>query len=147
MEAQLLTVEGVKEAARKFYDAKKLTAQHPDPAMRQCVYQLGDYRCAIGASFSKETLEVIVAARCNDDASVMSQKMMPFIKAKDAFDLVTINGIQHRHDFWCLSHRPATYASLSQEEQEQMFLIAIDHPAAQAKNEHIVEDGQQDSNP
>jgi hypothetical protein len=42
---QRLTAAGVKAAARKAYQDGRLTAQHPQRALRKCSYQVGDYRC------------------------------------------------------------------------------------------------------
>lgn len=57
---QTLTLQEIKCKARDAYMAKKLTAQHPDPEERRCVYETRDgYHCVIGSALSKETLNAL----------------------------------------------------------------------------------------
>jgi hypothetical protein len=95
---QHLTVEEVKAAARTYYLAGKLTAQHPDQSERLCHYQIGDYRCGIGAAMTDETLEAI---RASGNSSCGISRL-----AHDHSDIVTleskeIQDIQEEHDNWC----------------------------------------------
>jgi len=54
---QTITLAEVKQKAREYYAAGKLTAQHPDPKERECVNQGADgHRCAVAACFTDETL-------------------------------------------------------------------------------------------
>lgn len=101
MKKQSLTLKGVKAAARKFYKARRLTAQHKDREKRECAYKIGAYRCAIGASLTAATLK-----RMKDEESdhgyvngICTAMNEHFTIKKSVHNRV--RAIQKAHDDWC----------------------------------------------
>lgn len=91
---QHLTAADAIAAARQFYEARKLTAQHPDPHFRQCLYAgADDTRCAIGAGLSEETL-----GKSIEGFSVMSLVEEGKLTTDNVERLVAL---QRLHDDWC----------------------------------------------
>lgn len=102
---QVLTISEVKKAAREYYAAGKLTAQHPDPDKRECVNGgAGDYRCAVAAAFSHETLN----AHPTGSVSILNRRGA----IRCGYDLMPIVDIQIAHDDWACTSRE----------------VGIDHP-------------------
>ena len=101
-----LTVARVKAAARKAYKARKLAAQHPTRAMRKCNYQVGDYRCAIGAALSTRTLAEIVRLGRNDNTSIGKLwHIARLIKLDGEGERVLLSDIQKAHDRWATASK------------------------------------------
>lgn len=99
---QTITFDEAKAAARKYFEAGKLTAQHPDPAMRMCVYSTGEYRCAIGAGLTDETIGELRTFGLNRGASVDAiRKHITY--ADDQED--GLRQLQELHDAWADSSR------------------------------------------
>jgi hypothetical protein len=96
---QHLTLAGVKRAARRAYRARRLTAQHPTPTKRMCVYEKGSYSCAIGAALNKHTIAAIRESNCNEGTSVDQLRVRGLITV-DADELGPISVIQNMHDSW-----------------------------------------------
>lgn len=59
---QHLTYDGVKSACRRLYAEGHLLFQNP--AARTCRYEWNEYRCAIGAALSMETLALVRQNDC-----------------------------------------------------------------------------------
>ena len=98
---QRLNVARVKAAARRAYKARKLTAQHPTREMRKCNYQIGDYRCAIGAALSSRTLAEIVRLGRNDNTSIGKLWYIArLIKLDGEGERAVLSDIQEAHDRW-----------------------------------------------
>lgn len=100
---QTLTLAGIKAKARKAYQKKLLTAQHPDHLKRLAAYETDDgYRCAIGASLSRRSLRRIV--KKNRDGffgygcSVSS--IASGIVNVDPGEMRALTNIQLAHDTW-----------------------------------------------
>lgn len=101
---QNLTYAQICAAARKAYAACKLTAQHPTPEQRQCVYDGGgDYRCAIGAAFDDATIAAINEQKLNwgYSASTLNGRVVKF----PTRELTKINQLQRYHDNWAVHAR------------------------------------------
>lgn len=101
---QTLTYNQVRAAARKAYEACRLTAQHPVAAHRQCVYDTGDgYHCAVGAAFDAETLAAIRDKGIDHDlqASLLNGVVVDF----PSHDIVQIAELQRAHDDWAMCAR------------------------------------------
>jgi hypothetical protein len=124
---QTLTIEEVKAAARAAYDAGTLTAQHPDPTMRRCVYDVGDgYRCAIGCALSASTIDALVAADMNDAVGVIrldDDGIIALDRRGDAENL------QCAHDTWATYSAEFGEDSPTTIECRNKFLRMIDHPS------------------
>lgn len=143
---QVLTLAGVKEAARKAYDDGKLTAQHPDPTKRKCLYRTDDgYCCAVGAAMTDETVEALRANYhgFNDTSVSMISGWSP--PAEEGAEEVPapvvvmaegertdIRDLQRRHDRWCDYARCEEDPNMKSciDNMRNMFLLAIDHPTA-----------------
>lgn len=103
-----LRLEKVLEGARRFYLEGRLTAQHPDPRRRRCVYRDGEYRCAIGAGLTEAEADALNAIRIGPgqidetySVSVLSNDgHVTFVDEEEA---AAICRIQHAHDRWCNS--------------------------------------------
>lgn len=99
LKPQVLTLKGVKAAARKALAEKRLLAQHPVRDKRKCIYDDGDGRgCAIGVALNKKTLATIQSADFNTKY-VYSLKDHGLISMSDE-DLLPIRSIQTHHDEW-----------------------------------------------
>lgn len=121
---QTLTYNQVRAAARKAYEACRLTAQHPVAAHRQCVYDTGDgYHCAIGAAFSAETLAALRDKGIDHDiaASMLSVDVVNFRRC----DLGKIARLQHAHDNWALKSRIHGLMSPIARDCERLFAWAL----------------------
>jgi hypothetical protein len=124
---QILTLEQVQKSARKYYQAKRLTAQHPKRRQRMCYYQIGHYRCAIGSALSKETLkqahdlEIQLLA---DDTSLEA-----LIKAKiiqtNTTEYNLIQEIQWKHDNWAQASQSYGLKHVETKSCERCFLNTI----------------------
>jgi hypothetical protein len=101
---QVLTLEMVQEAARKAYHDGKLTAQHSDPWLRLCRYQIDDYHCAVGAALSAETLKDLLGPNHNTQ-SVSALESCGFIRIAALSEREAIRDIQVAHDDWASSER------------------------------------------
>lgn len=93
---QILTLDEIKANARAFYDAGKLTAQNDGG----CVYMgKNDCRCAIGASFTDETLTLVIFRGCNSNESIFGLYRRDIIASSED-EKAWISGIQDAHDAW-----------------------------------------------
>lgn len=93
--AQHLTLEGVKAAARDYYERGLLTAQHPEPDKRVCVYLgSGGRRCAIGAALDDD----LVMEATGTVKGLEYHHGVTFDSDKALCD---ISDIQMAHDSWC----------------------------------------------
>lgn len=126
---QLLTVEGVKQAAREHYAAGKLTAQHPKQDQRECAYTIGEYRCAVGAALSAETLRRMSPSDNNTALFAINTEKCGII-FENAESKSDISGIRRRHDDWCNAARRVTHevGRDSVELARRTFCIAIGLP-------------------
>lgn len=89
--AQHITVDDVKRSAAEAYKLGRLTAQHPNPEQRQCLYQSGGYHCAVGSAMTPETLAAVQFANQNGAA----------IWSVDAVTIERgVETIQEAHDSW-----------------------------------------------
>jgi len=96
---QVLTAAKVRAAARKAYREGKLTAQHPDPENRVCIYDGGDgYHCAIGAALSKKTLRALRASH-SMSCTVRALWNKGFVDIPEQ-DRAQVMQIQVEHDNW-----------------------------------------------
>lgn len=111
---QVLTPAVVIRAARKFYRAKRLTAQHPDPSKRQCVFQQGRYRCAIGAALNERLLRRLKRERHSAPCSVHGLELSGYIDTWSVPNLDELQNIQQSHDLW--AHSPS-YERLQNEDK------------------------------
>ncbi|MCK1741352.1 hypothetical protein IVA80_10870 [Bradyrhizobium sp. 139] len=91
-----LTLESVKQKGREYYEAGKLTAQHPDESMRECVYETNDgYRCVVGAALSEEQLtEIGQTSHMTCSVDLIGCIHM------DATEMPQIRSLQRLHDAW-----------------------------------------------
>lgn len=97
---QTLTVEEIKENARKYYQLKKLTAQHPNPKFRRCTYKTNDdYCCSIGASLTQKTLKEIDEAHFNE-INISRLRDTKIINFNTEAEFNEIWDIQQAHDHW-----------------------------------------------
>lgn len=99
MKPQKLTVRKVKAAARRAYAERRLTAQHRNPAKRDCVYTSGAYHCAIGCALNKQSLQMIDEERLNHGTPVGLLQSHDVITV-DNDDINVIDVIQNLHDEW-----------------------------------------------
>lgn len=123
---QVLTVKKVKEAGLKAYNAKTLTAQHPTPSKRLCMYEIdaGAFHCVIGAAFNKTTLTRIMSAGSEVTLStylkeLINKHIVRVAGGDKAY--VALRNLQMSHDAW--AH--AAFLEQSQwtiEEKELAFL-------------------------
>lgn len=92
------------ENARKAYLEGRLTAQHPDPAQRHCVYTRGEYGCAIGVSLP---LDLAVQFQDGQTAPTTSGGISGFkIRNRLTSDnYANLIHLQALHDEWCNSSR------------------------------------------
>lgn len=68
---QTLTLDEVRRRCRAAHAAKLLTAQHPNPKARICVYSAGPvHGCAIGVCLTPESLAYVMANRLNTSTPV-----------------------------------------------------------------------------
>jgi hypothetical protein len=128
---QTLTLAKVKTKAREYYEAGKLTAQHPDPNERMCVNKGKDgHRCAVATAFNDALLEEFPGG------TIHSVKGSGAV-AISGEDFDAIAEIQNEHDRW------ASHASYEGREDyyaietfkkasghEQKFLALISDEAA-----------------
>lgn len=84
----------VKQKAREYYEAKKLTAQHPNTASRVCANKIDDYRCAVSACYPDEVLEHVFGTV---EHGVELGYLLP---PKDHLEWAQIVRLQMIHDFW-----------------------------------------------
>ena len=102
---QVLTLAGVKKAARDYYQRGKLTARHKDPLKRECVYHMrGGYRCAIGAALTRSSINKIDAMSLNRNTDVYGLLNAKIISCKLA-EMLPIRAIQKSHDSWVYGTR------------------------------------------
>lgn len=86
----------VKQKAREYYEAGRLTPQHLDESMRECVYETRDgYRCAVGAALDDDTLSAIGAGRL----MACSVDLIGCIEL-DPADRPHVLALQRLHDGW-----------------------------------------------
>lgn len=93
---QVLTYDDAVKAAREYYEAGKLTAQHPDRNMRGCFFYLPDdesYRCAVGAALTEET-RALVGHTGTVNSLLYRGVMVPDSDLSNVFEL------QRKHDDW-----------------------------------------------
>ena len=132
---QVLTVEGVKAAARLAYDEGRLTAQHPVQSQRICVYRTEHegkvYGCAVGVALSDETIAIVSKKHLNGSSFMALAEGVEggLVQCDDKF---AVKRIQTNHDNWCDAERcyldeddQGAYI----EAQRVNFLRAIDHPS------------------
>jgi hypothetical protein len=108
---QVLTVKGVKAAARRAYKARTLTAQHRSPRDRQCFYALGCYRCPVGAAMTDATLKSLIAHKTHRATFTANSMAFDYLvdeklvecRGKDEQD--AIYEIQEAHDTWAKKAR------------------------------------------
>lgn len=89
-----LPLSTVCKNALKYYENKKLTAQHPNREERQCTNFIGEYRCAISASYPEEWKDV---------SSVVTYSLgitRGYIKQPDLTTAISIGITQYAHDSW-----------------------------------------------
>lgn len=92
---QTLTLAEVKTKAREFYEAGKLTAQHPIPSERRCVNDGGDgYRCAVAAAFNDDVI------REYPKGTIVGAVRRGHIVVLDRRELHKMIEIQDAHDRW-----------------------------------------------
>jgi hypothetical protein len=117
---QTLTLKGVKAAARRFYRAGKLTAQHRNKEKRLCVYDDGfGYRCVIGAALSRATLKRVHDTYLNFAASPATLRNEGIIVVRDD-ELKELNMLQNCHDAWAKADTAAV-----RKNARKIFLTAI----------------------
>lgn len=95
MQPITLDLEKVKTAALAYYNAGKLTAQHPNIADRQCVYFRGEYRCAIGAALDAKDANSLPIE--GGSVGCLIDRGTFLVDAGEYDDLVEI---QQAHDRW-----------------------------------------------
>lgn len=115
---QVLTAEIVKAAARKYYKARKLTAQHKDKDKRECTYILNSYRCAVGAALNEKTVAAMrergkragsMPNGAVDTTGCQAREYFTFPSEKEQDE---VRAIQKAHDDWA---QEARYYSTSQD--------------------------------
>lgn len=107
---QKITLANVKEAAREYYKARHLTAQHRVADKRICMYGSGVYRCAIGAAFTKKTMNAVIDASENYGTAVLELDPNIVQVRSDKID-----AIQQAHDDWCDAARLNKNSAASKE--------------------------------
>lgn len=128
---QKLTLKRVKAAARKAYDEKRLTAQHPDKSKRECVYTSGKYGCAIGVALNATTLKKIADQQLNADAGVECLMNEDVILVSDE-EVTSLSVIQTAHDKWADHARNLGLADEITREARNEFLFRIGHKGGDA---------------
>lgn len=96
---QKITKTEAKAAAKKYYKKGLLTAQHPDIHMREAVFKLGKYRCAVGAVLNKTTLKHVQELEYNGDCPA-TLIMAELIKCEQK-TRTYLDELQVTHDTWC----------------------------------------------
>jgi len=121
---QTITLEQVKEAARKAYEAGTLTAQlSPDNAY--CKYHIGNARCAVGACLTDETLKEIDKRGINaQHVGMVIAKGVVAVENPD--EVQEIVSIQVAHDNWCQEVQAENYPAA--EKDRAVFCKLIDIP-------------------
>lgn len=129
---QHLTLEGVKVKAREAYDKKRLTAQHPDPHQRECVFtgrgptpRDKQYHCVIGAALEPRTLRHVKVAGSNAE-SLISLVHKKIVTVDDG-EIDELCYIQRQHDSWA---QAAQAYPRQVNWRHTAFLQAIGHPSA-----------------
>lgn len=121
---QVLTLKGVKAAARKALAQGRLMAQHRDKTKRRCIYDGGDGRgCAIGVALNKKTLAAVELYGIAEKY-VHSLKERGIVSMSDD-DYSAIRGIQSRHDEWANYARESGGNAESTRRAKKAFLAAI----------------------
>jgi hypothetical protein len=132
MTTQELTLEGVREAARRAYDEGRLTAQHPDPGQRMCFYRIGTYGCAVGVALTDETIKLVREWNLNG-TNFLDLLGRGVLEVALPEDLSSIREIQVRHDAWCEASRDADPEREGDgkkvERYRLAFLWQIEHPS------------------
>lgn len=95
---QVLTVNKVKKAARKYYKARKLTAQARNPKNRKCEYEVGTMRCAIGSALTQKTIDKIFEG--GHENTIVCALWTLGIVDVDADECAQLEVIQDAHDQW-----------------------------------------------
>lgn len=92
---QHLTYEGVKSACRRLYAEGHLLFQNP--AAYSCRYEVGEYRCAIGAALSLETLALV---RQNDFGGTLLYTLVDknIVVVENREDARLLANLQRVHD-------------------------------------------------
>lgn len=87
----------VQAKCQEYYNNKKLTAQHPDPAQRICTNIIGEYRCAVAACYPDEVIQ--------EEFGIVEQGVRDgyLIPPEDPLEWARIVRLQHSHDFWASS--------------------------------------------
>jgi hypothetical protein len=96
---QHITLAEVKQAGRDYYNRGRLTAQHPTPHKRDCVYESGQYRCVIGTVLNDKTLAAM-SDRCSHDLNITHQEHQGIVSF-DPVEQDALLALQHAHDKWC----------------------------------------------
>jgi hypothetical protein len=125
---QVLTVEGVKAAAREYYDRGMLLAQYPKLDLKKgsCVYRGPEgYRCAVGAAMDDATINVISHEENSNKFTVLLRAPLSPISVPDLETENQIIIIQNRHDEWLGLLK--VNGINNNAEAEQRFLDAIDY--------------------
>lgn len=120
----------VREGARAFYDAGRLTAQMPGSA-RPCVYRTvdGKYGCAVGAALTDDEVASFRAWDVNlgGSASSMSyQAERAGILRIKPDEMDDVRYVQMIHDYWCNSTGVNVLGEERRLVAERAFLLAID---------------------
>lgn len=103
---QVLTLEGVKAAARDYYSRGKLGAQC---GVGKCEYESGNgVRCAVGAALCDETLAAIRRINIGNTATI-SKLVGNVVVAVEGDALDDIQEIQDTHDRWVNGHNTEAY--------------------------------------
>jgi hypothetical protein len=125
-----ITADQVRAASRDYLSRGLLTAQKPDG---RCVYQDGDFRCAVGAVFNREQLDVIYALEVNEnaDSSVLFERLKDRgYEVPDYQEQRDIEGLQGCHDEWLVfktdyDYETAPETVIAEAEAENRFRDAI----------------------
>lgn len=99
IDTQILKLDEVYKACRKFYRKKLLLAQSPH---RYCLYTSGEYRCAIGWGLNAHSLAVVAKK------GLMSQNVYA-LRDEGIIACSKMTGLmelQEIHDFWCKYKQP-----------------------------------------
>jgi hypothetical protein len=137
MAAQFITLDETKAKGREFYDAGKLTAQHPETDKRQCVIDGGDgYRCVVGSVLTDETIAKVHEAIMNNSGAHMlfNKRLIDADTTPiddDRSEFSEIEALQNAHDDWARNaycdddgiESAKTYAARA------TFLYLIEHPS------------------
>jgi hypothetical protein len=119
---QVLTVKGVKAAARRAYKARTLTAQHRTPERRICRYEVDSCHCGIGAALTKPTLKAVHKAEKNS-RTVATLKDAGLVRF-DGRIASKLAAIQTAHDAWARAAQEGA-ANTCAQDARRTFLKAI----------------------